>query len=202
VDPDDVPSSVDFHDPAHARRWTEETVRSRPCRPSFFAAIATALHGSSLRVLELGAGPGHLARELLVRCEIVDYVALDFSLAMHELARAHLAELANRVTFVARDFRMRDWFTGLGTFDAVVTWQAVHETRHKRHALPLFVGVRPLVRPGGALVYGDHYFEAGKRAGLFLDRTEQPEVLCAAGFVDVTMLHDEDGMALYRAIAP
>jgi hypothetical protein len=40
---------------------------------------------------------------------------------MHEIAR-------DRVTFVTRDFREPIWPGGLGTFDALVTLQAAHET--------------------------------------------------------------------------
>jgi SAM-dependent methyltransferase len=200
VDSDDVPTPVNFLDPAHARRWTEETPRKRPWRASFFAELCAALRGTQLRILELGSGPGHLARAILARCNVAEYVALDFSDAMHELAREHLGDLAARVTFVTRDFRANDWMAGLAAPDAIVTMQAVHETRHKRRAQPLLAQACTLLRPGGQLLYCDHYFEDGKQPGLMLDRSEQPEVLRAAGFTGVELLRDEGGMALYAAI--
>src|SRR5262249_62221889 len=117
MDPEDVPTRVDFHDPAHARTWTDETPRKRPWRPRFFAAFCAALAGPRLRILELGSGPGHLAREILTRCDVADYVALDFSTPMHELAREHLGtDLAARVTFVTRDFRTPEWTHELAQF--------------------------------------------------------------------------------------
>jgi SAM-dependent methyltransferase len=195
--PRDVPSSVDFHDPAHARRWTDETPGKRPYRTSFFAAFCSALRGPRLRILELGSGPGHLAREILCRCDVATYVALDFSTAMHDLAREHLGPLASRVTFVTRDFRAPGWTDGLPAADAIVTLQAVHETRHKSRALPLLTEARPLLVPGGNLLYCDHYDGDGKKSGLFLDRTEQPAVLRAAGYAHVELLQDEGGMALH-----
>ena len=88
---------------------------------------------SKLRILELGSGPCQLAREILTHCDVETYVALDFSPAMHEIAAEYLGELASRVTFVTRDFREPTWPDSLGTFDAVVTLQAAHETRHKRN---------------------------------------------------------------------
>lgn len=196
---DDVPTAVDFHDPDHARKWTEETPRKRPWRPEFFAEFANALPGSRLRILELGSGPGHLARAILERCDVAEYVALDFSTVMHDLARAHLGDLASRVTFVTRDFRSADWTAGLAALDAVVTMQAVHETRHKRGALPLLTQARTVLRPGGTLLYCDHYAQAGKQPGLFLDRADQPEMLRSAGYPNVARLRDEGGMALYSA---
>jgi SAM-dependent methyltransferase len=199
VDPEDVPTAVDFHDPAHARQWADETPRKRPWRTSFFRELCAALRGTQLRILELGSGPGHLAREVLTRCDVAEYLALDFSSAMHDLAREHLGELALRVAFVTRDFRTPDWTEGLSGLDAIITMQAVHETRHKRRALPLLAQTRTILRPGGQLLYCDHYFEDGKKPGLLLDRTEQPEVLRAAGYASVTLLRDEGGMALYAA---
>lgn len=199
MEPEDVPITVDFRDPAHARQWADETPVRRPWRPSFFAAFCTALRGSQLRILELGSGPGHLAREIVTRCDVAEYVALDFSGAMHDLARDHLGDLASRIAFVTRDFRAPDWTAGLSAFDAVVTLQAVHETRHKRRALPLLAQARTILGPAGQLLYCDHYFEAGKKPGLMLDRAEQPEVLRAAGYAQVELLRDEGGMALYAA---
>ena len=203
MEPEDVPTSVDFHQAAHARQWTDETPRKRPWRSSFFAEFCTALRGTQLHVLELGSGPGHLAREILTRCDVAEYLALDFSDAMHDLAREHLGDLASRVTFVTRDFRAPDWTAGLSALDAVVTMQAVHETRHKRRALPLLAQARTLLRPGGQLLYCDHYFDHhfgdGKKPGLLLDRAEQLEVLRAAGCSRVELLRDEGGMALYAA---
>jgi SAM-dependent methyltransferase len=199
VEPDDVPTGVDFLDPAHARKWTEQTPLKRPWRTNFFADFCNALRGRQLRVLELGSGPGHLAREILNHCNVAEYVALDFSNPMHELAREHLRELASRVTFVTRDFRSPDWTAGLSRFDAIITMQAVHETRHKRRALPLLTQARTVLRPGGKLLYCDHYFGNGQNRALVLERLEQPEVLRAAGYSSVELVRDEGGMALYAA---
>jgi SAM-dependent methyltransferase len=203
VDGADVPSPIDFHDPAQARAWLEDTQLRKPFRPQFFAAFCEALAAIARpRILELGSGPGHLARELVSRCAPRDYVALDFSPAMHDLARAHLGELAACITFETRDFRDPAWPTGLGTFDAVVTMQAVHETRHKRHALPLFERARSVLARGGLLLYCDGYLTpASKKPALLLDRAEQPLALERAGFTNVTVLRDEHALALYAATA-
>ena len=197
----DVPIRVDHRDPATARVWLEDTRARKPFRANFRAAFCAALADRRrLRVLELGSGPGELAREILLYCDVATYVALDWSQAMHDMAAEHLGELASRVTFVIRDFREPTWPANLGTFDAIVTQQAVHETRHKRHALPLFERSRPLLVPGGLLLYCDGYLSPDtKLPALCLERDEQPRVLERAGFVDVRLLHDEGNMALYRA---
>lgn len=206
-DDDDVRSPIDLRDPVQARAWVADTIARRPARPHFFDAFAAALAqlGSAepLAVLELGSGPGHLARELLRARAIRRYVALDFSAAMHDLAREHLGELAARVELVLRDFRAADWTEQLGRFDAILTMQAAHETRHRRHLAPLLARARSLLNSNGALLYCDHYAEAGtaKNPALYADRDGQIAALHAAGFARVERLHDEGGMALYRAYA-
>jgi SAM-dependent methyltransferase len=204
MNPPDVPSPIDFHDPEQARTWMEETVRIRPWRPRFFAVFVAALNASfngPVRVLELGSGPGHLAGAVLKRCRIAEYVALDFSDAMHDLARAHLGGLADRVRFERRDFREPGWAIGLSPVDVVLTLQAVHETRHRDRTPALFRQTREVLKPGGSFLYCDHYLEPGKNPALYLEREEQPDALAAAGFVDIERIHDEGGMALYRASA-
>jgi SAM-dependent methyltransferase len=197
---DDVPIRVDFRDPATARAWIEDTRIRRPYRPRFFAAFCAALAPrSKLRILELGSGPGQLAREILVHCDVHSYVALDFSPAMHEIAAEHLGELARRVTFVTRDFRDPAWPSDLGAFDAIVTLQAAHETRHKRHLVPLLERARTVLAPGGVLLYADHYLtpEAALPA-LAPARADQPLALERAGLVDVELCYEEGNMALWR----
>jgi SAM-dependent methyltransferase len=203
-DDDDVPIRVDHRDPATARAWIEDTLLRRPFRPRFFAAFCDALSAQrDLRILELGSGPGHLARELLLHCNVDAYAALDWSQAMHDIATAHLGPLAPRVTFVVRDFREPTWPTDLGTFDAIVTMQAAHETRHKRHVVPLFERARTLLRPRGLLLYCDGYLHADTTLpALVFDRADQPRALERAGFVDVRLLHDEGNQALFVATNP
>ncbi len=206
-DDDDVPTGVNFHDPEHAARWTDETPRKRPHRVRFFAAFVRELEqvaatcGRPVDVLELGSGPGHLAREIIRRVAIRSYTALDFSEPMHALARAQLGDLALRVTFVTRDFRAATWPDGLGSFDAVVTLQAAHETRHVRHLVPLLERARTTLRSGGLMLYCDHYCVPGdgRNPRLLPARAEQARALEAAGFHEVRVVHEGESMALYAA---
>ena len=107
---DDVPTSVNFLEPAHAREWTHDAPKKRPSRSRFFACCGNALAAlGEPRVLELGSGPGHLARAIVEQSPTQRYVALDFSDAMHALARDHLGALASLITFVTRNFRDPAW---------------------------------------------------------------------------------------------
>jgi SAM-dependent methyltransferase len=203
TDPDDdVPIRVDFRDAATARVWIEDTRVRRPYRPRFFAAFCAALPPGS-RILELGSGPGHLAREIVSSCDVKSYTALDFSPAMHALAAEHLGDLAPRVTFVTRDFREPGWPDDLGAFDAIVTLQAAHETRHKRHLVPLLERARTRLVPGGMLLYADHYLTPETTLPALLPaRDDQPLALERAGFIDVQVVYEESSMALLSGRRP
>jgi predicted methyltransferase len=120
---------------------------------------------------------------------------------MHALARDRLGELASRATFVAASFREPDWPDRLGPFDFVVTHQAVHELRHKRHAVALHRQVRSVLKPGGAHLMCDHYCGPGGMANdqLYMSIAEQQAALREAGFAQVTELLRKGGLVLHRA---
>jgi hypothetical protein len=112
-----------------AREWEENTVRRRPWRPHCFDAFICALNnrfGQPFTALELGAGPGHLAEQILERCAVTKYTALDFSAAIHQIARQRFSAFVQRADFVERDYRSPGWAEGLGVFDAVATPKPTH----------------------------------------------------------------------------
>ena len=43
----------------------------------------------------------------------------------------------------------------------------------------------------------DFYAGDGKHADLYLEQSAQPVALLSAGFIDIQLLHDDGGMALY-----
>lgn len=206
---DDVPVSVDFRQAAHAQQWTEAAMSLRPWRADFFAAFAAvvaakagaAKAGAACRVLELGSGPGFLAERLLAARAGLDYVALDFSAPMQVMARERLAAHAGRVDFLVRDLRDPQWGAGLGAFDFVVTHQAVHELRHKRHAPTLHAQARERLRPGGGYLVCDHFFGEGGMTNdrLYMTVDEQREALRSAGFTQVDELLRKGGLVLHHA---
>jgi SAM-dependent methyltransferase len=184
---EDVPSPIDLRDPATAHAWAGEADLKRPWREQVRGAIAETLNASTLpvrRVLELGSGPGLLAERVLRACAVERYTLLDFSQPMLELSRARVGEHP-AATFVLADFKQPGWTRSVeAPFDAVITMQAVHELRHKRHALALYRQVHDLLCPGGLLLVCDHAppDERLRSTELHATEEEQHAALVEAGF--------------------
>jgi SAM-dependent methyltransferase len=187
-----------------ACEWEKTALQKRPWRADFFASFSaqiTQRQPVMRSVLELGSGPGFLARRLLEDIADLHMVLLDFSDAMHELARRRVGPMVNRVEFLTRNFKNSDWIHGLMDFDAVVTNQAVHELRHKRYAAELHKQVRAVLRPGGIYLVCDHFCgEGGMRDDqLYMTVAEQKAALEFAGYASVDRVLLKEGMVLHRA---
>jgi ubiquinone/menaquinone biosynthesis C-methylase UbiE len=86
-----------------ASEWEATAMEKRPWRTEFFATFASELANmepKAARVLELGSGPGFLANEVLSEIFGLRMTLLDFSEAMHALARQRLRPMINRVDFL------------------------------------------------------------------------------------------------------
>ena len=181
----DVPSPIDLRRASDAIEWTRTAMEKRPWRVEFFHRVIEILAATpNAEVLELGSGPGFLAEQMLRAAPRHRYTLLDFSEAMHELARSRLNALSRCVRFVTADLKESGWNAGLGPFDFVVTIQAVHELRHKARAPTLHSQVREVLKPGGGYLVCDHYVgeDGMKNDQLYMTVPEQRAALEAAGF--------------------
>ena len=199
----DQPSSIDLREMPDALEW-ERRAMLRPFRKDFFEAFRTELSRTRLKhlqVLELGSGPGFLAEYLLERLPELHMTLLDFSPAMHKLARKRLAQYQSRVTYLQCDFSKPDWTKTLSVFDAVITLQAIHELRHKRHASTFHQQVKKLLPRNNSLYLAcDHYYgsDGMDNKELFMTLSEQEAALESAGFTVKEVLV-KGGRALFRA---
>jgi SAM-dependent methyltransferase len=210
TDPEaEVPYGEDFHDPAVAAAWAEGVMRKRPWRATIFQHFVSIVGSAPVtraRVLELGSGPGFLAEQLLARCpDIAHYTLLDFSEPMLEQSRRRLGPYQGRTEFLRADFKTDTWPSLVrAPVDFVVSLQAVHELRHKRHAHRLYVQLAPLLRPAGEVLICDH-LPAGAHTPLhrvlYMDPEEKLDALSRAGFTAATVVWSDHDMALYRARA-
>ena len=198
----DVPSPIDFSQLEAARAWANAANVKRPWRADFFAYVVEELRSlrkPAMRVLELGSGPGFLAEVVLRELPCCGYTLLDWSPAMHQLARERVGETTN-VRFVEADFKREGWWSDLRTYDAVITIQAVHELRHKRHNVNLHRSVRRVLIPGGLYLVCDHVAAAHGQSNtvLYMTISEQSEALATAGFEHVQIVLEKGGLVLHR----
>ena len=203
---DDVPSPIDYKRLSEAREWAATAMVKRPWRADFFAEFASAIKNSGLpvqRILDLGSGPGFLAEYLLNAFPAINYVALDSSAAMHQLAAERIGPFGARIQFVERNLREPEWSENLGQFECVVTIQAVHELRHKRYARGLHEQVRRLVVPGGQYLVCDHFAGEGgmENSQLYMTMDEQRTALINAGFVGVSQVLIKESLVLHRSLS-
>ena len=179
-DDDDLPYGENFHDPVEAAAWADAALRKRPWRTTLFERFASLVCVSGrpgLRMLELGSGPGFLAEHILDHCpHVVEYTLLDFARPMLALSEARLARHAARTRFVQADFKREGiWDAVAHPIDVIVSLQAVHELRHKRHA--------------------------PRHRRLYQTEAESRAALHEAGFAEVEVVFTGHDMAMYRAVA-
>jgi ubiquinone/menaquinone biosynthesis C-methylase UbiE len=191
----DIPPGVDFLSEDAARKWAEEAEAKLASRIDFFAAFVHAItqHTPSVRqVLELGSGPGFLAEYILSRCAGIErYTLLDFSPTMLDLSHKRLQPFGNRASYLQVDFKQTSWADKVGAAsDCIVTLQAVHELRHKRHALGFYEECRTVIKQGGLLLVCDHIpqTDSAKDRALFMTEDEQVAAIRAAGFSNVQIV--------------
>jgi SAM-dependent methyltransferase len=198
VSDDDVPTKVDFRDPAITKTWVAEAEGKGPQRPDIRRMIAErvaevgrarvidasklgVLDAARMHILELGPGPGLLAEAIFEACEVERYVLFDFAQPMLDLAKQRLGD---RPQYMLGDFLDPQWPARLEgqPFDAIVAMQSVHELRHKRRAQTLYAQAKTLMRPGSVLVVADH--EPNDERPLYMTADEQCAAMTAAGLVD------------------
>jgi ubiquinone/menaquinone biosynthesis C-methylase UbiE len=201
---DDVPSPIDLRCMPDALEWEQSAMSKRPWRTEVFAKFVAEIAAAPTkvhRVLEMGSGPGVLAKHVLEAFNDIAYVLLDFSPAMHQLARVRLVGFEDRVQFIERSFKEANWSEGLAKFQSVVTNQAVHELRHKRYATELHSQVREVLDPGGLYLVCDHFLAHGgmENAELYMSAEEQQRTLLDAGFIRVEQVLVKGGLVLHRA---
>ena len=201
--PDDVPSPIDLRQLSDARDWASKA-EQRPGRKEILDRIVDEVSKRGPHnplILELGSGPGVLAERILRRIPEVRYTALDYSPAMHELARNRLQPFAGRIEFVERSFKSETWTEGLQPLDIVVTNQAVHELRHKRYAETLHRQVCGLLKHEGSYLVSDHFAGIGgvPNTELYMTKDEQESALRCAGFSSVDRIFSEGSLVLHLA---
>jgi SAM-dependent methyltransferase len=197
----EVPSPIDFTNLQEARHWAR-TAMDRPFRMDMFNEFAKSFQANRFEnALELGSGPGFLAEYLCQRIPDIALTLLDFSEAMHELARERLAQFRQPIEFLRKDFKDPDWGCGMRRYSCVVSIQAVHELRHKSFARALHEQVKDVLVDGGVYLVCDHFFgpDGMQNDQLYMTPDEQVSCMQSAGF-DTEVLLRKGSLQLIQAI--
>jgi len=182
--------------------WTVAADQKRPWRSQIRDHIAdrVAALPSGARVLELGSGPGFLAHRVLERCpHLESYTLLDFSEQMLALSRERLAAFP-AASFLLGSFKSEDWTRRVtGRVDCVLSMQAVHELRNKRHASRLYGQIYQCLAAPGLVMVCDHlpFDDSPASTALYMREQEQQHALTEAGFANVSIQLSLNGLVLY-----
>ncbi|WP_030377225.1 MULTISPECIES: class I SAM-dependent methyltransferase [unclassified Streptomyces] len=142
-------------------RWERQQRRYAVDREERFAVIADVTEhlcagGGRPLLLDLGCGPGSLSVRLARRLPDAEIVAVDMDPVLLELGRTHHADAARYVDAVIGEDGWTDALALDRPVDVAVSTTALHY-------LPAPVlgrtyrALAALLRPGGALVNGDHF---------------------------------------------
>ena len=124
---------------------------------------------------------------------------MDFSEPMLALSRERLAAFP-AASFVLASFKSEDWTRRVGgRFDCVVSMQAVHELRHKRHAPRLYEQIYQVLAVPGLVLVCDHtpFDDSAKSVALYMTEQEQQQALSDARFTNVHVKLATNSLRLY-----
>jgi len=183
-----------FHDAAFAAGWAERFVPT-PERLQLFATIHDELMRCIPRarcIVELGIGPGYLAEYLLDRNGDAQYLGIDFSAPMLEIARQRLHRFLPRVRLVTADLVAPEWWAEIpAPVDAIVSTWALHDLGSQEDIAAVYADCMRLLRNGGLLLNGDfikpdntrYEYEPGR-----FEISKHLELLRSVGFAEAQCL--------------
>ncbi|WP_284086008.1 class I SAM-dependent methyltransferase [Acinetobacter pittii] len=205
----EVESPIDLRNFNDASEWAAEVNVKRPWRYEFFAIYVSEINTLKIKnpkILEIGSGPGYLAKILLENLSNISYTAIDFSEAMHQLSKEHLGELSTKVKYLVTNFKDLDWFQIVERekYDVVIIHQALHELRHKSYARNFHIQVKNnLLNKGSIYIITDHIVADNgmKNDELYMTIEEHLKELSLAGFAEINILKEKNALCSFKTIS-
>ena len=183
-----VGAQHEFHDAAFVRGWADRFVPTAP-RLQLFDLILDEICQPNVpnpHVLELGIGPGYMARHILQRNQTITYEGLDFSDAFFDIARETVGDMLSRVTLTKADLMNQSWPKSLSKIPgAIISTWALHDLGGQQAVADVYARCYETLPTGGVLVNGDFIKPDGTRWDYEPGRFEvgrHLELLRAAGF--------------------
>jgi SAM-dependent methyltransferase len=153
-----VGAEHEFHDAEYVRDWANRFIPTAP-RLQLFDLVLEQITKPTVppkHVVELGIGPGYMARHILERNDEVTYEGVDFSDAMFDIARETIGDLMVRVTLTAVDFLDNSWPSNLSQQPgAMISTWALHDLGSQQAVANVYKRCYETLPPGGVLVNGD-----------------------------------------------
>jgi SAM-dependent methyltransferase len=185
-----VGAQHEFHDADFVRGWANRFVPTRE-RLALFDMILDQINRLAVpdtHVVELGIGPGYMARHILERNPAISYEGLDFSEVFFEIAKESIGNFMDRVTLTKADLMQQDWPWKLSrTPGAIISTWALHDLGSQQAVAEVYARCYETLPKGGVLVNGDFVKPAGTTWEYEPGRFEierHLELLREAGFSD------------------
>lgn len=151
-----------FHDADFARDWAGrfEPTEARTRLFDMILAQIDQPDGSASvpmhHIVELGIGPGYLARHILERNNRFSYEGVDFSDAFLELAEENLGGLMRRVTLTKADLMDQNWPQDLSQMPgAIISTWTLHDLGSEQAVADVYGRCFELLPHDGLLINGD-----------------------------------------------
>ncbi len=123
-----------------------------------FARVRELLPQPCVRLLDVGCGNGRFGQYVQQQQSIGEYVGVDFSGGLLEVARAQVAGV-----FYGRDLTDPDCLADLGQFDAIVCLAVLHHIPGRENRLQLLKAMRERLAADGRLFLSTWQFATNLR---------------------------------------
>ena len=150
-----VGAQHEFHDAAFVQGWADRFVPTAP-RLALFDLILEQIRAPGTHVLELGLGPGYMARHILERNDTITYEGLDFSEVFFDVAKNTIGPFLPRVTLTKADLMDQTWPKTLSRQPVTIisTW-ALHDLGGQQAIADVYARCHETLPKGGILLNGD-----------------------------------------------
>ncbi len=185
-----------WREPAFVGEWVgKDDERPQDRVQPMRDALAATPYGrdEALAALDVGAGYGLFASEVLRAFPNAVVTLQDVSERMFEIARERFADQLPRMRFARSDLNALDWTSGAGgPFDLAVSSIAIHNLYDEALIARVYADVHGLLKPGGTFINIDHIARVGGAEG-------QMGWLRDAGFTSVECVTISERLACLSA---
>jgi SAM-dependent methyltransferase len=151
-----VGAQHEFHDAAFVQGWADRFVPTPP-RVALFDLILENISGlPNAHVVELGLGPGYMARHILERNATVSYEGIDFSDVFFDVAKKTIGRYMPRVQLTKTDLMDQTWPHSVSRQPgAIISTWALHDLGSQQAVADVYARCYETLPNGGVLLNGD-----------------------------------------------